>query len=91
LRFEIPESESDKECAEAKGGPSRPRVIILVNMVVRAAFMPLFGENEAAPTEEPGRFSKDGLAAKRCQRLCFREVYRMDGDTQLFELARVLT
>jgi hypothetical protein len=42
LDFKIPESESDKECAEAKGGLFHTAMIIVVDMVTIAALMPLF-------------------------------------------------
>jgi hypothetical protein len=42
LAFEIPESESDKKCADTSGGLFYQIVTIVVEMVVGAALMPLF-------------------------------------------------
>jgi hypothetical protein len=46
LAFEVPESQGDKECAEAKGGLFHRAVVIIAVMVVIAAGMPIFDRNK---------------------------------------------
>jgi hypothetical protein len=57
LDFKIPENESDKECAEAKGGLFHTAMVIVVDIISIAALMPLSGENEAV-WRQPGVLSK---------------------------------